>query len=332
MKHLILIFLCIFLFSACSTKRQYFKPDHINKDLDKSESLNSTIIDWNIFVAKLKNNQVIFKNHGVIKNFKLEKNYMLLNMEDNEFFVADNDGNLKIYNLQNQEVYSYKFDASVVSIASNGDDMALVLANNTIVLLNRTLGIKFSQTLSPSIAQDNRIAAPIFLDNIIVYPTLDGRIIVISKNDYRILKDVVISAEDFFNNIIYLNVIDDKLIAASAKKVIVVTQNQTFYLYADIKDIAVNHNNIFIFDKDGNIIKTDLNLKKITEKKLEFAIFTKANIYNDYLYIFEKTGYLIKSDLNLDKMEIYELSNAVDKMLFIDNRAFYYNDKILKFK
>ncbi len=37
--------------------------------------------------------------------------------------------------------YNFQFGASVVGVASNGDDLALVLANNTIVLANRSLGI-----------------------------------------------------------------------------------------------------------------------------------------------------------------------------------------------
>ncbi|MGM9095520.1 hypothetical protein ACTFEA_02795, partial [Campylobacter jejuni] len=93
-----------------------------------------------------------------------------------------------------------------------------------------------SQTLTSAPAQDSRTANPIFLDNIIVYPTLDGKILILSRNNLQVIKDVVISAENFFNNVIHLSVIGDKLIAATAKKIIVVSPARTLYLDADIKD------------------------------------------------------------------------------------------------
>lgn len=125
----------------------------------------------------------------------------------------------------------------------------------------------------------------------------------------------MISAESFFNNVIHLDINDDKMIAATAKKVIVVSPARTLYLDADIKDIALDSNALFILEKNGNIIKTDYNLRKITEKKFDFAIFTKVSIHNDHLYAFEKTGYLIKCDLNLENIQIFELQTQLKKYL-----------------
>ncbi|MFQ6342414.1 hypothetical protein [Campylobacter sp. VTCC 70190] len=329
MKKTLLTLFCVIFLCACGTKRQYFEPKQNDGDLSYNDSLKSKIVDWNLVSAKLSNNTAILKNDLILAEFKLPKNYMLLAYQDGEYFTADNDGNLKIFDGSYNEIYSFQFDASVVGVASNGDDLALVLANNTIVLANRSLGIKFSQTLTSAPAQDSRTTNPIFLDNIIVYPTLDGKILILSRNTLQIIKDVVVSAENFFNNVIYLNVIADKLIAATAKKIIVVSPARTLYLDADIKDVALSDDGIFILEKDGTIIKTDYNLRKIAEKKFEFAIFIKSSIYNDSLYIFEKTGYLIKINLNLDHTQIFKLSQATDKISFMGNGKFYYGDKIL---
>ncbi|EOH2677454.1 hypothetical protein ACLW2P_000790, partial [Campylobacter jejuni] len=43
----------------------------------------------------------------------------------------------------------------------------------------------------------------------------------------------------------------------------------------------------------------------------------------------EKTGYLIKMNLNLDNAQIFKLSEAIDKISFMENGKFYYGDKIL---
>ncbi|KAA6226485.1 MULTISPECIES: hypothetical protein [unclassified Campylobacter] len=326
------IFLCLIclIFSACTTQRQYFNPEKIEAKLSYDEKLSSTITDWNNFSAKLKNNSVIAKNYADSLNFKLKKGYNLLAYEDGEFIVANNDGILKIYDSIGEELYTENFEASVVSVSTSGDDIALVLANNSIVLANRSLGVKFSYALTATSGQDSRIAAPIFLDENIIYPSLDGKLIIISRQDYAIIKNIVVSADYFFNNVIFLDIIQDKIIATTAKKIIAITNyEQILYQDADIKTLAIGENEIFIFCKDGNIIKTDFNLKKMAEKKFDFAIFTKANIYNDALYMVEKTGYLIKSDLNLNDFQVFKLEGIEEEMSFMDGDKLYYSNKIL---
>ncbi|QBL11539.1 hypothetical protein [Campylobacter helveticus] len=328
MKNVIVALFCLFLLCACGTKRQYFTPSYEDGVLNSSENLRAKIVDYNIASAKLSDDKAIFKNEGIL-DFKLEKDYMLLHYQDGEFVIADNDGNLKILNADKEELYTHKFDASVLSVALNGDDIALVLANNTIVLANRSLGVKFSKTFTQAIAQDNRFAAPIFLGELIVYPTLDGKLIIFSRVSSQIVKDVVVSAQDFFNNIIHLSVLDDKMIAASGKKIIVVTPTKTFYLDTDIKEVLVDKNAIFILGKDGSVVKTDFELRKLNEKKFEFAIFNKASIYENSLYIFEKMGFLIKCDVELEDVKIFKLEGAIDKKSFMDRNKFYYDSYIL---
>ena len=158
---------------------------------------------------------------------------------------------------------------------------------------------------------------------------MDGKLVVFSRLSSQIVKDVIVSSQDFFNNIIHLSVLGDKMIAASGKKIIVVTPVKTFYLDLDIKEVLVDDNAIFILGKDGSVIKTDFELKKLDEKKFEFAIFNKASIYGNHLYIFEKMGFLIKCDTKLENIEIFKLEGAIDKKSFMDKNKFYYDNRIL---
>ncbi|TQR33097.1 hypothetical protein DMB92_03830 [Campylobacter sp. MIT 99-7217] len=329
-KAFLTLFLCLFL-CACGTKRQYYKPEKVVGKISYDERNKSKITNTNLNFAKLKNSQSLSKE-GIIENFKLEKGYTLLKIEDGEFVIADDNGNLKIVDENAQESYSHKFDAAVLGVDLRGDDLALILANNTIVVANKSLGIKMSQTLSEANGQDSRIPAPIFLDTLIVFASLDGRLIFVDSTSLKIHKDIIVSSENFFNNIIYLNIINDRLIAATAKKVLIYTPNSTYSFDAEIKNVNVHENFIYILTKDGNIIKTDSNLKKITEKKLKFAIFNKSQIYDNALYVFEKTGYLIKSDLNLENMQVYRFKNAVNEKSFMGEDKFYYSNKILNLK
>lgn len=329
MKSFVLFPILLLLLCSCGTKRQYFEPAQTDGELKYSRSLNAKIVDTNLFSAKLSDNSVIVKNEDNIEGFKLEKGYTLLAYQNGEFITADDNGNLKIFGSNHEEVYSEKFHASVLSVALDGDDLALILADNTIVLTNRISGVKFSQTLSSAIAQDSRVAAPVFLESIIVYPSLDGKIVIFSRQSQRILRDVIVSAEYFFNNIIYLNVMGDKMIAATAKKILILYPSKTLYLDADIKDVVLSQDAIFVLSKDGNVIKTDFNLNKIAQKKFDFALFTQAGVYNDHLYIIEKTGYLIKCDLDLRSSQVFKFPDISEKMSFIGVTKLYYADRVL---
>lgn len=328
MKQILLVLLCLFLFNACGTKRQYFEPEVIEKKLSYDEKLSSSIQDNNSNFASLANNQVISAD-GVIENFKLEKGYTLLRHEADEFFMADDNGNLKIVDQEGQEFFSHKFDAAVLAIGTRGDDLALVLADNTIVFYNRSLGLRFHQTLAQAPAQDSRVATPYILESIVVYPTLDGKLVILDKINLKIIRNILVGSEDFFNNIIFLKIIDDKMFASSAKRVLIVSPQETYTLNEEIKNISLDDENVFIFTKDGTIIKTDFRLKELARKKFNFAIFNESEIYNKHLFIFEKTGYLIESDLNLQNIKIYSLKDAVDEKTFMKEGKFYYSNKIL---
>ena len=320
--------LCLLLLTACGTRREYYEPEKVDKKLSYDEKIGSKIIETNLNFATLRNDKVLSKD-GVIEDFKLAEGFRLLHYEADEFVIADKDGNLKVVDKANDELYSHKFDAAVLSVALSGDDMALVLADNTIVLINRSLGIKMSQTLTPAPAQDSRVASPYFMDSIIVYPTLDGKLVVVDKASQKVLRDIIISSADFFNNVIYLSVEGDLMIAASSKKIVVVSPKETFSYDEEIRSAVVAGNFIFIFAKNGTIIKTDLKLKKLAEKKFKYAILNESSVYKGFLYVFEKTGYLIKSDLNLEQTQVYRLKSAADEKGFMRAGRFYFANKIL---
>lgn len=321
--------LCALLFCACGTKREYYEPpEKLDGKLSYESRLSSRIKDTNLDYAFLKSDEVLDKN-GLIKHFKLPKGYTLLKFEASEFVIADKSGNLKILDENSEEIYAHSFDAAVLSAALNGDDMALVLADNTIILINRSLGVKFSQTLTPAPAQDKRVASPYFMDTLIVYPTLDGKLVVVDRASQKVLRDIVVGSADFFNNVIYLNIANDLMIAATSKKIVVVSATETFSYNEEIRSAVVAGNFIFIFAKNGTVIKTNLQLEKIAEKKFKYAILNQSSVYNGFLYVFEKTGYLIKSDLNLEQTQVFRLKSATDEKGFMKDGRFYFANKIL---
>ncbi|OCX43521.1 hypothetical protein A7X81_00545 [Campylobacter ornithocola] len=329
MKYFYLFIITLIFFSACGTKREYYQPTQIEQLSYNSKSINGKIVNFNNNIAQLNNNTFI-DNMGNIINFKLDTNYHILNTQQEEIAIADDNGNFKVLNLHGEELFSHKFNESVVSASIDGDDMALVLASNTLVYANKNLGIRMLQNLGAAYAQDSRYANPYFLNTIIIYPMLNGKLAILNKNTLKVSREILVSSEEFFNNIIYLHVKNDTMVAATAQKIIVVTPNRTLYLNENIKEINVNDKEIFILTKDGRVIKNDYNLRKIDEIKFQFALFSKSTLYNNSLYIFEKTGYLIKLNTNLKDFAVYKLSEAVDKKSFMTNGKFFYQNKFLQ--
>ncbi|EAL5903173.1 hypothetical protein DSE64_06525, partial [Campylobacter lari] len=316
MKHFYLFIITLIFFSACGTKREYYQPTQLEQLPYNSKNINGKIVNFNNNIAQLNNNAFI-DNKGNITALKIDKNYNILNICQEEILIADNDGNFKILNLQGEELFSHKFNESVVSANVDGDDIALILASNTLVYANKNLGIRMLQNLGTAYAQDSRYANPYFLNTIIIYPMLNGKLAILNKSTLKVNKEILVSSEEFFNNIIYLHVKNDTMVAATAQKIIVVTPNRTLYLNENIKEVNINDKEIFILTKDGRVIKNDYNLRKIDEIKFQFALFSKSTLYNDSLYIFEKTGYLIKLNTNLKDFTVYKLNEAIDKKSFM---------------
>ncbi|RKO64237.1 hypothetical protein CKA54_06495 [Campylobacter sp. P255] len=329
MKHFYLFIITLVFLSACGTKREYYQPTQVDPLPNSAKNINGKITSFNNNIAQLNNNAFI-NTTGNIIDFKLDKNYHILNAYQDEILIADDNGNFKILNLKGEELYFYKFNESVVSASLDGDDIALVLASNSLVYANKNLGIKMLQNLGTAYAQDSRYANPYFLNTIIIYPMLNGKLAIVNKSSLKVSKEIMVSSEEFFNNIIYLHVKNDTMIAATAKKIIVVTPNRTVYLNEDIKEVNANDREIFILTKDGRIIKNDYNLRKINEVKFQFALFSKSTLHHDFLYIFEKTGYLIRLNTDLKNYSVYKLSDAVDQKSFMSRDKFFYNNKVLQ--
>ena len=325
--------LCAAVLGGCSTKRQYFEPTDVQNEKISENRLPSSIATASLNGAVLKNGMVITKNGLLAPEIKLPKGSTLLNYGDGKFISSDLNGNLVVENSSNEIFFQRSFDQAVVSAALEGDKLAALTASNVIYLIDITTNEVLLEFESSNVyAQDSRVAAPLFMSSLVIFPTLDGKIMIVDKNQGRILRDVIVSSEQFFNNIISLNVVNDTMIAATGKRIVSINPEKTVYFNGEIKDVVINGEYVYILLKDGKIVLSDLNLKKIKDAYFKFAIFSSATVYNGSLYIMEKTGYLIKTDLALDNAKIYELSDEVESQIFAGAKEFYYDDYSLELK
>lgn len=329
--HIVLaIIFASILLSGCGTKRQYFEPENVNSKVDFEYKLPDNIASTSLNGAVLENGMIITK-HGLQEKVKFPKGTVLLNTYKDKFITSTLNGNLVISDESSAMVYERKFKEAIVSAALEDNRLALLGASNTIYLINISTDSLLLEFESSNVyAQDSRTAAPYFLSSLVIFPTLDGKIMIVDKSNGRILRDVVVSSEQFFNNVIFLDVVNDTMIASTGKRIVSISPEKTLYYNGEIKNVISNKDKIYIFEKDGTVTLTDLNLQKINSVNFKFALFSNAVVFSDHLYIIEKKGYLIKTRLDLSDAQIFELNDEIKDKSFVGFKDFYYDNYYLK--
>jgi hypothetical protein len=324
MRNLLLFVGLVFILAGCAGK-EFYEPEDTLGDYENSKaSLNGDIISMNKDGATLDSGEIITKR-GVSK-FKIPEGYHFLNISED--VVISSNYKDKVL-LDKKEI-----DVSGVVVAATLKDekLALVLSNNSILLYDTSTDkILLKEYFNHSFVNDTRIANPFFMSNIILFPTLDGKIIVVSSANNRVLKNIVVDANGQFNNIIFLNVIEDTLVAATANKVISVGDGVLNLKDYNVRDIISKDNNIYIATIDGQIIKTDISLNIINRKKYKYAKFY-ALAYGTSLYALESQGYLINiaDDFKTDSIYDFDFDNK-QKVIALED-TIYYDDEYMILK
>lgn len=333
-KYILVLSVIVFTFlSGCSTKRQYFEPteQEIVAKTGYEGSLPDDITFVSLGGATLKNGTIIMPD-GLNSIIKLEENDEFLGEFEGKFIISNKNARLRILDQSGSVILERTFPEKVVSASISGDDLALITANNVIYLIKLSSdAIMMVEKSSDAFAVDSRIADPVFIGSLIVYPVLDGKVIIVDRESHKIAREFIVSSEPFFNNITSLNLIQDRMYAATSSKIMRISPDGNKVYSAEIKNVVVHQNKIYLFLKDGVVEILDQNLNKIKEKKFVFAIFSGALVKDDSLYIIEKTGYLIKTDLNLENAQIFELDDEIADKIYLSKDTFYCGDKYLKF-
>ncbi|ETD22823.1 hypothetical protein [Helicobacter macacae] len=189
----------------------------------------------------------------------------------------------------------------------------------------------FSQKGSAVLAVNQLIAAPLFLDSVVVFPTLDGRILVVSLQNYETQRNIIVSSEKFFNNIIYLQGDDVRIFAATPKKLISIVSGQQFSYQEDIKDITFANGYLYALTLEGKIAQLDHTLREVNTRKFEYASLEGMSVANNVLYTYEKNGsFIIALDLENFSHKVYQAQDTFGKMMsnklhFYTKNIFYYN-------
>jgi len=320
MKRTTLLILFILFLFGCSDKRSYFVPKKIDRNLALKLDLKNSVEDINRYALSFLDGSVVTSKRGML-SYKIPKNFHAIYDAKNALLITDKSGDVEI--VQNaKSIFSKKFDTTVASGSIKGSLLALLLSNNRVILYDtRVNKAIFDEALEPTFAQDARIANPIFVKDMVIFPTLDGRLIVYSLSSHIIVKDMVLSNHDLFNNIIFLEEHRGDIVAATRYKIVSITPSSLVKKSVDLKDIAYDGRNIYAFLNDGSIVKYDIFLKQKRKVKYDFAIFSAVSLY-DRVYALLKSGYLLILDKDLNQISIDKLPVGVDKP------AFFFRNKL----
>ncbi|WP_187648160.1 hypothetical protein [Nitrosophilus labii] len=330
MKKFYFVFFISFLFfSGCSSK-QYFEPKEIAGKVEFDKELPAKMIDVTRDGATLENGQVITEE-GLL-DVKLPQGFEFIGDGEEYIVGANNCGDIVIIDKKSKKtVFKKHFDLKRASAAKiKGDILALVFDTNEIMVVDFKKDEElYSQKSDKIYSVDTKIASPYFLGELILFPTLDGKIIIVDKVGKRAIRNILVGTEKFLNNIIFLNVLNNRLIAATPNKVVSVNPKNINTINIDLSDILFVKDAVYILAKDGRVIMTDPDLNILKTRKYPFAHFTGI-VYGEYIYIIEKEGYIIATDHSLRVSNVFELSDKIEDYIFTSKDKIFYKDKFFQ--
>jgi len=319
MKKFYILLVLIFI-TGCST-REYYEPKTIDKSIDVSKNLPSKIGFFTKDVATLKTAEVIPLHK------KLPKDFEALNNE-----LAKKANTLLVDNKK------IKFDNLIVTAIKQNNLVVVLFANNSVKIydLNKNKTI-FSYKFDKYLGLRKFVAAPVFYKDLLIVPTLDGKLAVFSDNNgFKLVRTIIVSDKNYFSNIIFLAVKSNTLIAASRDKIISITPGVVSTKNYNIKHILVDNYNLYLFTTEGDIKKLNLQLREVKSLSLPFANIISPIFVGKYIYFIEYGDgtYLMRVDRNLEHLKVFKLNapNIEDNSVFAKNGILYIGDKYIDLK
>jgi len=315
------------LLSGCSSK-QYFEPETTFDVPSVQHAYEGKIVDKSRDGATLEDGHYISKSG--ISSIVLKSGFRFLSESSTYVLAGNSNGKLILIDKKSGKVTKQiDLGTPVVSASVRNGLIAYILSNNAFGLYRIRDDKKIIENRSErTFAIDTRAASPLFVDSLVVMPMLDGKLIVFDVNDPEMAKVIYLSSEKVFNNIIYLSRTGDTLVAATPQRLLTLGTEGEFDYRANIAEVAIWGKYIYLFTKEGEIIKFNVMLDTLAKKKFKFAQFSAATAVNGKVYALDKQGSLIVLNSTLDKYKIYDVGE-VESPVFIAGTKLYKDGQII---
>ncbi|MFT7880076.1 MAG: hypothetical protein ABXS91_06725 [Sulfurimonas sp.] len=317
------------IFTGCSSKK-YFEPEETFSASKATGSYESKITAVSRDGATLENYRYISKEKG-IRSISLTEGYRFLSENSRYVLASDIKGTLQVIDKNSHKVVrEITFDSPVVTAAIQGRKIAYILNNNSFGLYNMHAKKKMLEERSDeTYAIDVRTATPIFIDSLTIFPMLDGKLIIVNGDDVTHAKVVYLSSDKAFNNVIYLTRSGNTMVAATPKTLITVGGAGEKEYRANISEVVVANGMIYLFTKEGEIVKLNKALDVVERTKFKFAHYSVATVIGEKIYALDQKGSLIVLDPALSKSRIYDVG-AVERPAFISGTKLYKDGDIIE--
>ncbi len=318
-----------FVFSGCSTKEVY-EPKVVKGDWEQYDDANQSIIETNQDGALLEDRTVFVE--GKEAGVKIDEDKSFLSYSDGWIISASLDGNLSLAYLADPSMkHEFDLKKSVATASVKNDTLAVLFADNEMALYSiSSKKPLLKEQGNPPIIVNSKIVKPYFMNDLVLFLTLDGKVVIVSSTQYKKLRSIIVSSEDNFNNIIYFDIIDNKFIAATGTKILSFGQKEVRADY-EPRDIVTDKKSIYIATKQGEIISLNPDLGVNAKAKFAFAHFLALISTEDKLYALEKTGYLIEFSKDLLEYDVYEV-DVEEGYIHVDDKTFYIADEYISVK
>jgi len=312
-KNLILLLALVtpFLFLGCSSKKVY-EPSQVSSKL-KTKSCPD--------VVSITSSGATLSNDTFISNTSqgnTPKNFKFVHDVEKPLFV-NSEGKIIV---EGKEI---DLNERVITASLYDNQIAFITQSNRIGIYDLdSNSINFQHVETRVNTLNTKTVAPLKIDDIFIFPTLNGKLLVVSDN--QIVREIVITPRAEFNNPIFLGVLSNTLIASTATDIIALGGNRMERMQSNVADIVIANDYLYLFTKDGKAMKLDERLRLIKEESFQFANFIQASWVKDKIYAVEKAGYILEFDADLN-YKVHTLKNEIEGLSFLTNDTLYYGGK-----
>ncbi len=341
-RTLLLPLLALLALTACSTKEYYSPEETVDESAlcgtfdsasEKREAKGPVCSDSGAELVSRGAEGAVSENGEVIdsrgkSSARIKKGKRFLGISDGWVLSTGIDGNVTLQSRDGNRSVVMPLEKTVAAASVQGDYLAVLFASNDLGIYRLSTGKSYYKVQgTPVTAVDVRIASPYFLGTLVVFPTLDGRLVVVDYEHKELLRSTAVGSENYFGNIFYFNVIGDTMVAATSQHLFALSEQERRAKY-DLRDVVFDKEGVWAATKEGEVLHMTAALQPIAKRKFPFAHFLGMIVGDKKLYLLEKEGYLIVMDKAMTQTEVYDV--ALDGGLtFTADKAFYAGDKII---
>ncbi|WP_373070085.1 hypothetical protein [Sulfurimonas sp.] len=316
----------VLVFSGCSSKKVY-EPKSVKDDWEIYGDMNQSIVETNQDGALLEDRRVFVE--GKVSNITIDEDKYFLSYSDGWVISASLDGNMTLaYESDPSMIHNFDLEKSVATASVKNDTLAVLFADNEMALYSISSKKPIlKEQGNPPIIINSKVVKPYFMNDLVLFLTLDGKVVIISSTQNKKLRSIIVSSEDNFNNIIYFNIVNDKFIAATGTKILSFGQKEVRVEY-EARSIITDGNNIYVATKQGDIVSLNSELGVNEKVKFPFAHFLALIATGDKIYALEKEGYLIEFSKDLLEYDVYEV-DVEEGYIHVNDKTFYIEDEYI---